>query len=187
MKTFRKSVLACFTFLGVAAQPVPVVAQETRIAEDGQESPAATIGDVSWLLGQWEGAGIDGLPSYESWLEPVGGTMVGTFVQADADGGIMFTEHMYLMEQKGSLEVRLKHFGADLVGWEDKEGMVRFRLLALEPCAAYFNALTYRCVDPEAGPEAGLVVAVRMKSEGDDVHELVFRFDPVGTTASETP
>lgn len=49
--------------------------------------------------------------------------------------------------------------------------MVRFRLLSIAPCAAYFSGLTYRC-----DGEDGLLVAVRMKSDGDKVSELVFRF-----------
>ena len=155
--------------LGLVAAPLS--AQETRVGDTGFESPPATIADAAWLIGQWSGEGIEGAEAHESWLIPSGTTMVGTFVQENADGVIMFTEHMYLMEQDGSLVVKLKHFNADLTGWEDKEGMVTFRLLAAEPCALYFNALTYRC-----DGEGRMVVAVRMKSEGPTPTELVFRF-----------
>lgn len=155
--------------LGLVAAPLS--AQETRVAEEGFESPPASIYEMQWLEGQWQGEGIEGAPAMESWLPPTGTTMVGSFVQQTADGGIMFTEHMYLMEQDGSLVVKLKHFNADLTGWEDKEGMVTFRLLELEPCAAYFNALTYRC-----GDDGSLIVAVRMKSDKPEPQELVFRF-----------
>ncbi|WP_284123806.1 DUF6265 family protein [Parerythrobacter aestuarii] len=150
----------------------PLAAQETRVGEEGFESPPATIADAEWLVGQWSGEGIGGAEAHESWLAPSGDTMVGTFVQETEDGGIMFTEHMYLMELDGSLAVKLKHFNPDLTGWEDKEGVVTFRLLAVEPCALYFQALTYRCVDPGAGPASGLIVAVRMKSG----EELRFNF-----------
>ena len=67
--------------------------------------------------------------------------------------------------------VKLKHFNPDLTGWEEKDGMVTFRLLAAEPCALYFNALTYRC-----DADGGMVVAVRMKSDKPEPQELVFRF-----------
>ena len=172
----------CLGLAGAVALMVAVQAGaetrdiETRVADAGFESPAATLADVSWLVGRWEGSGIEGAPAMESWLPPTGQTMVGTFIQQNADGSIMFTEHMYLSEQDGSLVVKLKHFNADLTGWEDKEGMVTFRLLAIEPCAAYFQALTYRCTTPEEG-EGGLVVAVRMKSDKPEVQELAFRFE----------
>ena len=157
-----------------ASEPAPQ--SETRIGEDGFTSPPADLGQVDWLIGQWVGEGIRGAPAMESWLPPSGGIMVGTFVQEtvskDGEPAIMFTEHMYLMEEDGSLVLRLKHFNADLTAWEEKDDMLSFRLVALDPCAAYFNALTLRCADPEA-PGAGLVAAVRMQSGG----ELVFRFE----------
>ncbi|QYU69663.1 hypothetical protein J4558_05875 [Leptolyngbya sp. 15MV] len=149
----------------------PLAAQETRVAPPGHVPPPATIAEAAWLVGDWVGSGIGGAGASEVWLPPTGPTMVGLFVQEQADGSIMFTEHMYLSEDAGSLVVKLKHFNPDLTGWEEKDGMVRFRLLSIEPCAAYFASLTYRCDGDD-----GLLVAVRMKSEGDTVNELVFRF-----------
>lgn len=152
---------------------------ETRLGGEGFESPPAALADMNWLVGQWHGEGIQGAPAMESWLPPSGGTMVGTFVQETAEGQIMFTEHLYLMEEEGSLVLRLKHFNADLTGWEEKDDMLTFRLIAMEPCAAYFNALTLRCADP-ARPGEGLVAAVRMKSDKPEPQELLFRFDRMG-------
>ena len=149
-----------------------VSSQETRIGEGGFESPPATLERMDWLVGQWSGDGIGGAPAMESWLPATGGTMVGTFVQQSEDGEIMFTEHLYLMEEEGSLVLRLKHFNADLTGWEEKDDMLSFRLVAIEECAAYFNALTLRCANRDK-PGEGLVAAVRMQSGG----ELLFEFD----------
>ncbi len=148
-----------------------ISAQETRLAPEGHVPPSATIAEAAWLVGDWAGTGIGGAEAAESWLPPSGPTMVGVFVQENPDGTIMFTEHMYLTEEAGSLVLKLKHFHPDLTGWEEKADMVRFRLLSIEPCAAYFSALTFRCDGPD-----GLLVAVRMRSEGDRVSELVFRF-----------
>lgn len=97
--------------------------------------------------------------------------MVGTFLQQGEDGEIQFTEHLYLMEEEGTLVLRLKHFNPDLTGWEEKDDMLSFRLVAIEPCAAYFHALTLRCADADK-PGEGLVAAVRMRSGG----ELLFNF-----------
>jgi uncharacterized protein YecT (DUF1311 family) len=154
----------------------PSGAQETRLGDEGFESPPASLADMDWLVGQWSGIGIGGAPAMESWLPPTGTTMVGTFVQETGEGAIMFTEHMYLMEEQGTLVLRLKHFNADLTGWEEKDDMLTFRLVAVEPCAAFFNALTLRCADKDK-PGEGLVAAVRMQSGG----ELVFRFTNTNT------
>lgn len=164
-------VFRAFMMLCAGALPFCATAQETRIGEDGFEPPAAVLEQVDWLVGQWSGEGIGGAPAFESWLPPTGPTMVGTFVQQTESGEIQFTEHMYLMEEDGTLVLRLKHFNADLTGWEEKDGMLTFRLVAIEPCAAYFHALTLRCADRDK-PGEGLVAAVRMQSGG----ELIFQF-----------
>ena len=145
---------------------------ETRIGEQGFEAAEAEIAQFDWLIGQWVGSGIGGAPAMESWLPPIGGTLIGTFVQETSKGAIMFSEHMYLMKDGASVSLKLKHFNADLTGWEEKDDMLTFRLIALEPCAAYFNALTLRC----AG-EGRLVAAVRMKSDTPEPQELLFYFN----------
>lgn len=158
--------------LALFAAAVPAAAQETQAGAPNIPSPPATIHQMGWLEGLWQGEGIAGAPATESWLPATGPTMVGTFIQQTAEGGIMFSEHMQIMEEGGSLVLRLKHFNADLTGWEDKEGMVTFRLLALEHCLARFSGLTLRCDGPDK-----LVVAVRMKSDAPEPKELLFRFD----------
>ncbi len=162
----------------LACLATQATAQETRVAEEGAVSPPASIGQMDWLIGQWSGTGIGGAPAHESWLPAVGTTMVGTFVQETGENAIRFSEHMYLMEEDGSLVLRLKHFNADLTGWEEKDDMLTFRLVAIEECAAFFHSLTLRCDDREDGTR-GLVAAVRMQSGGDQIQELIFRFERV--------
>jgi len=154
-------------------------AQETRIAPPGHIPPPATVAEAAWLVGDWVGPGIGGARSAETWLPPSSGTMVGVFVQEKGDGSLQFTEHMYMAQEGASLMLKLKHFNPDLTGWEEKDGMVRFPLVSIAPCAAYFSGLTYRC-----DGEDGLLVAVRMKSEGEKVSELVFRFKRRGGVAA---
>ena len=175
-KTIGTAFIAVAVSVSAAAQETT---NQTRVGEADFTSPPATLAQLEWLIGRWAGKGIEGAPAVESWLPPIGGTMVGTFVQEAGDGTIMFSEHMYIVAQDGSLTLKLKHFNADLTGWEEKDDMLTFRLVAIEPCAAYFNALTLRCADAE-NPGTGIVAAIRMKS-GD---ELVFRFDAANAQQS---
>lgn len=149
----------------------PVSARQTRDAPDGHVPPPATIAQAEWLIGDWAGTGFAGDAAAETWLPPSGGTMVGVFVQEKPDGSLFFTEHMYLAEDEGSLVLKLKHFDPDLTGWEEKGEMVRFPLLSIAPCEAYFDRLTYRC-----DGDGGLLVAVQIRGEGDALEELVFRY-----------
>jgi Domain of unknown function (DUF6265) len=152
--------------------PVPLL---TRTAPAEAPRPKAQLSELAWLVGQWEGPGISGAVSQETWSRPLGGAMAGTFVQTDDKGGVMFSEYMQIVPDGESLTMRLKHFNADLTGWEEKEKSITFRLIAHEGAAWYFNGLTYQ----REGRER-LLVAVRMRGKDGAVSELVFRFRRLG-------
>ncbi len=169
----------CQPLVADDSAPAPL---ETRALPPGElaqfKSPNATFRDLDWLVGEWRGSGVGGAIASETWTRPVGGTMVGTFIQQTGEGAVMFTELMYLREVAGSIELRLKHFNADLTGWEEKAEVEAYRLLAVEPCAVFFQALTMRCADPSE-PGKGVVIAVRAgKDDAGNIEELVFRYRP---------
>lgn len=128
-------------------------------------TPAAILDQMDWLVGQRRGMGIGDAPARESWLPSAGGTMVGTFVQENGKGGIQFTEHMYLLEEEGSLVLELKRFNADLTGWEEKDDKLTFPLKAIAPCFAEFGAVTFSCI-AMGDPGRGLLITVKMKEGG---------------------
>jgi len=162
LKHFALAILAAIPLTGAGAKDAPPINQT---AGNDAAPSKAVIGQMDWLVGQWSGTGIGGAPAHESWLPPVGGTMVGTFVQEDGESGIRFTEHIYLMEEEGTLVMRLKHFNADLTSWEEKNDTTDFKLISVEPCAAYFSALTIRCTGEGGGAnDQGLIITVRMQS-----------------------
>lgn len=175
-----RAILASLSGL-VLALASPVAATdtlETRTADEDTDSPRAKADALDWLVGSWSGPGMGGAIASETWTMPVGGTMVGTFVQRDGEGSVLFTELMYIRPVGESLEMAIKHFNPDLTSWEEKDEVERFRLIALEDCAAYFQGLTIRCADRER-PGEGLVVAVRAGSDEEGrVKELVFRYRP---------
>jgi hypothetical protein len=49
---------------------------------------------------------------------------------------------MNLVQQGESVSMKLKHFGADLLGWEEKEEWTTFELIALDENKAYLNGMT---------------------------------------------
>src|SRR5690606_20507492 len=69
------------------------------------------------------------------------------------------------------LVVRLKHFNADMTGWEAKDDFVSFPLIAQEGDSWFFNGLTFR----REGDD-GYFVAVRMNHADGSQSDLVFPF-----------
>ncbi len=145
--------------------PASLMAQEVRSLGEAT-SPLATIGQVAWLAGSWEGEGFGG-QSHESWLPPVAGQMAGVFHQSQ-DGEIVFYEILQIVPRDGSLVVRLKHFNGDLSGWEDNsaQSALEFPLVAIEGNTAYFSGLTYRLVD-----ESTLHIYLAMRNGGEETVE----------------
>ncbi|MBY6204838.1 DUF6265 family protein [Halomonas denitrificans] len=142
---------------------------ETRTAIDGQAPPAASIDELSWLAGSWVGEGLGGR-AREVYSPPMGGVITGHFVfqRGDAMG---FSEILSIAPLGDSLVYRLKHFHPDLTGWEEKDEVIEFPLVAKEGDAFYFDGLTIR-----KDGEDGMVAAVRIDRGDAGVSEAVFRY-----------
>jgi hypothetical protein len=137
--------------------------------------PMATLEAIAWLAGGvWRGDGLGGLTE-ESWSAPAAGAMMGMFraLKPAADGRheVVFYEFLTAVEQEGTLALKLKHFNADLTGWEEKERFVVFRLARVTPDAIYFDGLTFR---REAADRMTVFLALR--DAAGTVREEVFRY-----------
>lgn len=153
--------------------PAQLSAQEVRTLGD-QSSPPATIDQISWLAGGWQGTGPGG-DAHESWLPPVAGQMAGVFHLVQ-DEEVQFYEIMQMVSRGGSLMLRLKHFHGDLSGWEDNsaESAIEFPLVAIEGNTAYFSGLTYQLVDEDT-----LHVFLRLHDNGES-WIATFEFERIG-------
>ena len=153
--------------VGAAAQ-VPL-SENTMRAEEGAPRPAATIADVGWLAGYWRGPGLGG-DCEEIWSLPAGDRMQGIFTLS-REGALSFSEAMTLVEEEGSLVLKVKHFTPEFVGWEEKEDYVSFPLVKLAENAAWFRGLTFRRRDAD-----GLSIFIVLTSKGERTeHELKLR------------
>ena len=108
---------------------------------EGEERPAATLEAASFLVGNWVGTAF-GERAEESWSEPTGGTMVGTFKLFDGDEPAMY-EIMLLSVEDGTLSLKVKHFNPDFTAWEDKPDYVNFRLVAFSEGELHFGGLSF--------------------------------------------
>lgn len=138
--------------------------------EAGMTRPAATIADMAWLTGTWEGEGLGGTFD-EVWTAPAGGAMAGLF-RLVRGGAPVFYEILTVLEHEGSLEMRLKHVNPDMTGWEEKNAFVTFTLVKLDETGAYFGGFTIK----RAGPDAlEAYLALRDRASGV-VREEKFSF-----------
>lgn len=162
---FRKLTVAAMAtpvFLSGLATSTPALAQE--VAVEAPARPAATMEDMEWLVGTWAGTGIGGNPAGESFSRAGDGQLVGHFWQLDEQGDVRFYEIITVTRDGDSLAMRLKHFTADLTGWEGQEGAqaLEFPLLARDETTWVFGPVSFTRPAPDM-----LEVSVRMQP-GDD-------------------
>ena len=113
---------------------------QIRVLEEGQAPGSAQVEQFNWLVGYWTGPGLGG-DCEEVWMPAVDGHMVGTF-RFWQNEKLVFSEFMNLVQEEGSVSLKLKHFNPDLTGWEEKEKWTTFRLVELGENIAYFHGLT---------------------------------------------
>ena len=116
-------------------------AQQTLSFNESTGSPKATIEDVAWIAGYWRGEAMGGFTE-EIWSRPFGGSMTASFKHV-VNNKVNFYELETISEINGSLILKIKHFDATLVGWEEKDEYVEFKLVKLTDDTVYFDGLTF--------------------------------------------
>ena len=75
-----------------------------------------------------------------------------------------------MIEQDVTLILRLKHFHANLVGWEEKDKTVDFKFVKKEGKRVYFSGLTF---ENTSANEVNIFLALRQKD--GTIREETFR------------
>lgn len=130
--------------------------------------PAARIDQAAWLAGRWQAEALGG-ECEEVWTPPRNGAMLGMF-RLHKDGKVAFQEIINLVEENGSLVMRLKHFHADLKGWEEKNDTVEFPLVRVEPNRLWFGGMT---LERTSADSITVHLAIRMRGKAEP-HEEKF-------------
>ncbi|MGK7297145.1 MAG: DUF6265 family protein [Candidatus Wenzhouxiangella sp. M2_3B_020] len=144
------------------------------LAQGAMEEPAEPharieLSDLQWLEGCWEGTGF-GKRVTECWMSAPDGRLTGMFQMIGADGSQEMSEIFVLDEFEGGPALRLKHFHADLTGWEAQDDFVVFPLIETGEGFARFDGLTYRLSD-----DGRLIVDLVVSREGEEsVERLEF-------------
>jgi len=100
-----------------------------------------TVDDMAWLAGHWTGTGLGGHCT-ETWSPVDNGVMLGTF-RLVREGKPVFYEFLAVGMFEGKLAMRLKHFHADITGWEQPEKFVEFKHTKTEGNTIEFEGLRF--------------------------------------------
>lgn len=142
--------------------------EHTFKLDDPDSRPPGTLEDASWLVGSWSGPAF-GSMAEEVWNPPSAGSMVGMF-KVYKDDTVIFYELLILVEEEGSLALKVKHFNEDFTAWETKEDYVNFRLVSAEENALHFTGLSFYRINDDL-----LHVFIALNSNGETTeHKLIY-------------
>ena len=161
--------IVCLLLVTLEASAQSQRTEHTFKLDSPDARPAATLEDVTMLVGSWTGEAF-GSAFEASWHPPSAGSMVGLF-KLLGDEGVNFYEILLLVEEEGSLSLKVKHFTPAFEAWEDKADYTQFRFVKAGDNALHFQGISfYRISDDE------MHAYIVMRS-GDDVREekLVYR------------
>jgi hypothetical protein len=101
-----------------------------------QSQSSATLSHLSFLSGHWTGD-ADGSHSDEFWSDPAGASIIGMYREVQ-QGKPVFYE-FWAIELDGAAPVfKMKHFNAGMIGWENKDEMVRLPVTESSPTTVTF-------------------------------------------------
>ncbi len=159
------SLLACGPTWTLASERMT---EHTLKFSAGEKPAPANIADMKWLAGHWVGEAFGGTAE-ELWAGPVGGTMAGMY-RLHKQGKTIFYEILTVSEKDGSLVIRLKHFNPDLTGWEEKNDVQAFSLVAKRDGVLQFEGMSFH---PQ-GDQLTVHLAVEHKDK--PVEEITFKY-----------
>jgi hypothetical protein len=94
------------------------------------------------------------------------------------NGKINFYEFVTIVEENGSLTLRLKHFHADMKGWEEKNVTQDFKLVKITPNRIYFQSFT---IEKVSSNEMNMYVVIGKEGKRD---EMKFNYRRVSPSAN---
>lgn len=161
-------VLLAVCLILATVSPFPILAQNafpnTMTLDSHAGSPDASLADIAWLQGHWQGEAMGGITE-EIWSPPLGGSMMCAF-RLIVDDEVRFYEIVTISEEENSLIMRLKHFHSDLKGWEEKDETVDFPLVKVTGDRIYFDGFTFEKI---SGDEMNVYVVVGSKENRQEM------------------
>lgn len=129
------------------------------------QTPPATLAQVAWIAGDWQGEAGPGALSQEVWAAPAGDCMMGMW-RLVIDGKVKLFESLSITQEDGGPVLRLRHFGRDGVGWEERDRPLTLRLAEISDGVAAF-----------AGPGRSGPLRIVYRRTGDDTMSVAVEKD----------
>lgn len=136
--------------------------------KEDETSPKANLKEIAWMEGHWKGEAFGGITE-EIWSPPLGDSMMFSF-KLVVDDAVNFYELGHIRQLDETLVFELKHFGSDLIGWEEKDEVQSFKLIMVSENRLYFEGFTFEKVGDNEINIYGLI------HQGEKTEEVKFNY-----------
>lgn len=165
---------ACVLIVTASAMESAMASASAQQSWPVQDPPPETSGDkminikeLDWMVGHWQGEAFGGVCE-EVWSPMSAGTMVGSFKLYVGDE-VKFYEIMTITPDSSGPLMRVKHFGPDLKGWEEKDESAEFRFTRAGDREVQFEGLTYS----RTGEDSLRIVVTVTRKDGTAREEVI--------------
>lgn len=144
--------------------------QDVIAFDAASQSPKATLNDVSWIAGHWQGEAFGGITE-EIWSPPLGESMMFVF-RLIHNNKVTFYEIGHIKQVDETLLLQLKHFHGNLKSWEEKDETVDFKLVKIEGNRIYFDNFTFEKINDA---EINIYVLIEEKDKPNEVVKFNYK------------
>jgi hypothetical protein len=125
--------------LAIAQQtPTPTPIPTKKPVLPASAKATEMVSAFGFMAGRWIGVNPNGTVNEEHWMTPRGNSMVGTFRQIRRDGKPGLVELSLLKEEKGEIQLLLRHLHGGLEIPKNREELDTFKLVSVTKNKAEF-------------------------------------------------
>lgn len=142
---------------------------EVRFLAEDDTPPSAKLTDMNWFVGLWEGEVFGGTVEHRVMTAHKGHMPGLVRVRTAETDDVSMYELSSFIQTGETITYRNRHFGADLIAYQEPYDYVDRPLIAIEGDTAYFDGITFA----STGENSAVVAFVLTDEAGVQTRHLV--------------
>lgn len=142
---------------------------DVKFLPEGAPAADGNLDDLAWFEGLWIGEVFGGVVEHRVMAAHQGHMSGLVRIRAAETDDVSMYELSSFVQSGSGLHYLNRHFGADLVAYQQPDDVVDRPLVAMEDGIAYFDGITFA----QTGPDTAIVVFVLTDDEGAQTQHIV--------------
>ena len=140
-------ILFWFAVSSVAKAEAPPQIPDVLFAKENAQPAKASLSDLDWIVGLWEGEVFGGIVEHRIMAAHKGHMPGIVRLRAAETDDVSMYELSSFIQTDETITYRIRHFGADLVAFQEPNDFIDRPLIKFEDGIAYFDGITFAPID----------------------------------------